>query len=322
MDQLVADEAAASGGEPVDDTTVAPEAVEIEASPIDEMYPDEARERPEGAPEGDEEEAPEGGEDEPVDDQPAIDPPHSWKAEDKAKWGDLPRDAQEIIARRETEVARLITAKSDEARTTKDTVVKQARSEIAEFRQAKADEIGALAAMILPQQPDQQLLFSQNPEDRDRYWQQKAIADQATAIRDHLSNARSEELRAAQSIRDEEAEELKAADDARLREQWPEWFTDGEEGRKLQGDLKSIALEVGYPEELWEERNASDVLALRRVADWKAKAQKWDSYDRNRRATDGRFKPQRTLPPVTKPGTSGQRGPMSADPVKLLYPND
>ncbi len=319
MDQLVADTAAASGGEPVDDTTVAPEAVAEEPSQIDEMYPDDVDpEQPEGdLDEGDIEDE---GQDEP--DQPAIDPPHSWKAEDKAKWGDLPRDAQEIIARRETEVARLISSKSEEVATVKNTVVEQAKTEIAQFREGQAAQIRQYAALFTPQPPDERLLYTGNQDDHLLYQQQEASFRRAYAQQQQLQQAAQYEDSEAQRIRDEQDQAARAADNAKLREQWPEWFMEGDEGRKLQGDLKSIALEVGYPEELWEERNASDVLALRRVSDWKAKAQKWDSYDRNRRATDGRFKPQRTLPPVTKPGTSGQRGPASSDPVKLLYPND
>jgi hypothetical protein len=318
MDQLVTEEVAAPGGDSVEEMDT-PEAVAEEVSTLDEMYPDE--EAPEEGSEVDPDaEIPEGEEGEP--EEPAIDPPHSWKAEDKAKWSALPREAQEIIARRETEVARMITAKSEEAKTARETVVEQAKTEIAEFRKAQAAQIRQYAALFTPQPPDERLLYTGDPNDAVTYQQQQAAFLRAHAQQQQLQQAAEFEEAQAQQIWDEQTKAARAADEAKLRDQWPEWFAEGEEGRKLQEGLKSIALEVGYPAELWEERNAADVLALRKVADWKAKAAKWDSYDRNRRQANGQFKTQRQLPPVTRPGTSGVRPASAADPVKLLYPND
>lgn len=318
MDQLVTDGVAASGGDPVEQTDATETTVENqpEVTAEGDMYPEDAP-RPDGE-EG--EQTTEDGEGEP--DEPAIDPPHSWKAEDKAKWGELPRDAQEIIARRETEVARLITQKSTEAATAKETVVEQAKTEIAQFRDAQAQRYMELAAQFQPQPPDENLLYTGDPNDAVRFQQQQAAFYRAAAQQQQLQQAAQHEQTLAQQIRDEQTKAARAADDAKLRESWPEWFTDGDEGRKLQEGLKSIATEIGYPAELWDERNANDVLALKRVADWKAKAQKWESYDRNRRSGNGQFKPTRTLPPVTRPGTSTGRSAVTDDPVKLLYPND
>lgn len=315
MDQLATEEVAAPGGDPVD-LTGAPEAVAEESS-LDVLYPDEAPAEDEADPNVNDEIPDEEGEP----DQPAIDPPHSWTAEDKAKWGGLPREAQEIIARRETEVARAITAKSEEAKTARETVVEQAKAEIAEFREKQAAQIRQYAALFTPEPPDERLLYTGNPTDAVTYQQQQAAFLRSHAQQQQLQQAAQFEEAQAQLIRDEQTKAARAADDAKLREEWPEWFMEGEEGQKLQNDLKSIALEIGYPAELWEERNASDVLALRKVAIMKAKAAKWDSYDRNRRKPNGQFQQQRQLPPVTRPGSTA-RPVQSNDPVKLLYPND
>lgn len=316
MDQLATEEVAAPGGDPVIETD-APEAVAEDVSALDALYPDEAPAEEEADPNVNDEIPDEEAEP----DQPAIDPPHSWTAEDKAKWGDLPREAQEIIARRETEVARAITAKSEEAKTARETVVEQAKTEIATFREQQAAQIRQYAALFTPEPPDERLLYTGNQQDSILYQQQQAAFMRAHAQQQQLQQAAQYEEAQAQLIRDEQSKAAREADNKRLREEWPEWFMEGETGQKLQNDLKSIALEVGYPAELWEERNAADVLALRKVSDWKAKAAKWDSYDRNRRTPNGQFRQQRQLPPVTRPGSTA-RPAQSSDPVKLLYPND
>ncbi len=325
MDQLATDEVAASGGDPVDNTTDAPETAVENLSTTDDLYPDD-QPQPDGdegeLPADDGEGEPDGEHDEGHDDAPAIEPPHSWKAEDKAKWANLPRDTQEIIARRETEVARLITQKSQEAATAKTEVVEQAKTEIAQFRESQAAQIRQYAALFAPQPPDERLLYTGDPNDAVVYQQQQAAFYRAHAQQQQLQQAAEFEEAQAQQIRDEQTKAAREADNAKLREVWPEWFSDGEEGAKLQEGLKSIATEIGYPAELWEERNANDVLALRKVAEWKADAQRWRSYDRNRRSTNGQFKPSRPLPPVTKPGSGGGRPVRTDDPVKLLYPND
>lgn len=322
MDQFATEEVAASGGDPVEVTTDAPEtAVETqpEATTEGDMYPGDqpAQEGEEGEQQADDE-----GDEPGDDDAPAIEAPLSWKAEDKAKWGDLPRKAQEIIARRETEVARLVTQKSHEAATAKTEVVEQAKTEIAQFRESQAAQIRQYAALFQPQPPDERLLYTGDPNDAVRFQQQQAEFYRSHAQQQQLQQAADFEDAQAQQIRDAQTKAARAADDAKLRETWPEWFTEGEEGAKLQDSLKSIALEIGYPAELWEERNANDVLALREVAGWKSDAQCWRSYDRNRRSTNGQFKPARTLPPVTKPGATPSRQAHPVDPLKLQYPND
>ena len=50
------------------------------------------------------------------DDDPAIDPPASWSAAAKAKWGELPPDIRQEILRRESDVARGFERKAAEAK--------------------------------------------------------------------------------------------------------------------------------------------------------------------------------------------------------------
>ncbi|MBO9624162.1 MAG: hypothetical protein J7500_15750 [Sphingomonas sp.] len=316
MDQLATDPVAASEVDPAEDPAEVTGAAEEQPSLEGDMYPEDASE-PEGV-EG--EENPDEPEGEP--DEPAIEPPHSWKAEDKERWANIPREAQEIIARRETEVARLITDKGKEVEQAKTETVTQAAQEIAAFRDQQAQTYLQLAAQIMPQEPDQRLLYSDDPQHHVLYNQQRAIWESAVAQQQRLQLAAQHEAAEAQRIQQDLEAQAKAADDAKLREAFPEWFDDGETGKKLQSELKSAADELGYSE-LWEQRNAADVLALRKVAEWRADARRWQSYDRNRRNPNGTYKAaQRQLPPVTKPGSAPGNAVQSTDPVKLLYPND
>lgn len=323
MTQLVADEATAVGGDPVEQTADATGTAvtenQPETQPGDEpvdMYPDDAPQ-----PDGEEgEQTNEEGEPEP--EYPAIDAPNSWKAEDKAKWGEIPHEVQEIIARRETEFSRGIGDKAREIEAAKSETVQQAAREIADFRESQAQQFALLAAQIMPEQPDERLLMSDDPQHHVLYNRQRAAYENAYAQQQQLQQMARSHADEAQRIQQDLEGKAKAADDARLRDAFPEYFEDSDAGKKLQADLKTTADELGYSE-LWEQRNAADVLALRKIAEWKADANRWRSYDRNRRNANGTYKSaQRTLPPVTKPGNANPGAAQTSDPVKLLYPND
>jgi hypothetical protein len=49
--------------------------------------------------------------------QPAIDPPHSWSAEHKAKWATVPPDVQEYVLKRDTEAQQAISRLGSEKQT-------------------------------------------------------------------------------------------------------------------------------------------------------------------------------------------------------------
>lgn len=316
MSQPVADEAAALGGDPVDTTTDASETVVDQPEEVTEgeMYPDDL------PPEGEEGEQPsEEGESEPA--QPAIEAPNSWKAEEKAMWGNLPREAQEIIARRETEFARGMTDKAKEVEQARTSTVQQAATEIAQFRQQQAQVLQRLAAQVMPEAPDQRLLMSDDPAHHVLYNRQRAIFESAVAQQQQLQQAAQHEMSEAQRIEQDLQTKAKEADDAKLREEFPEYFDEGEKGQKIRSGLKALADEAGYSA-LWDQRNAADVLALRKWQLDREDAQRWRSYDRNRRNPKGQYQAQRTLPPVSKPGTSQGGRPQAVDTVKLLYPND
>jgi hypothetical protein len=109
---------------PPEDTQEAPEAAtpepEIEATPEAEDAPE-----PEEAIEG------EGEEGEP--EKPAIAAPHSWDAEAKARFAELPHDVQELIVRRETERDTATAKALQEAAETR----KRAEAEAGEFTKLK-----------------------------------------------------------------------------------------------------------------------------------------------------------------------------------------
>jgi len=95
---------------------------ESEAAPIEEVAPPEQEEQHEieaqpGAEDGDGAEAP--TEPEAVDEpeRPAIDPPHFWSAEAKARFAELPADLQEVVLAQERDFQRVSRQKLEEAAT-------------------------------------------------------------------------------------------------------------------------------------------------------------------------------------------------------------
>src|SRR5690349_12123700 len=96
---------------------------------------DEEEQPTEGEPEeGEAEEAADETEvEEEADDLPPIDAPVSWDAEAKAKFADLPRDVQEVVAKRESERERFVQQKSQEATRARAEIEQSAIQQLAEI---------------------------------------------------------------------------------------------------------------------------------------------------------------------------------------------
>jgi hypothetical protein len=112
-------------------------------------FDDPANQKEEEPAEGEEETPAEGAEDEPEieaqdDDLPPIDPPVSWDAEAKAKFAELPRDAQEVIAKRESERERFVQQKSQEATRAKQEAEQAAIQQVAAYAIAALQSAGIL----------------------------------------------------------------------------------------------------------------------------------------------------------------------------------
>lgn len=257
----------------------------------------------EGEEEGSEEEGAEEGEE-----LSTVDAPHSWSKEDKELFGQLPAEAQAVIARREKERDDFVNAKAREAANTRMTVETEARDVIGKMYANHEQQLRTYAAMIIPQAPDKRLLYSGHQDDVNQYHRQAAIyqeaLDQQQALHQEIARAQ-EAQRAAveQSQRD-----AIAADAQRLREELPEWF-DKETGPALQQSLRAIGSELGYTPELMNEASSNDILALKKAADWKAKAEKYDELIGKKMET---VRAAKGLPKMAKPGVKPSKQQMNA----------
>jgi hypothetical protein len=94
-----------------------------------------------------------------ADDLPPIDAPVSWDAEAKELFKNLPREAQEIVAKRESERERFVQQKSQEACARARTEAEQAAiQQLAQIEQGYAQHFQQIAEQIMPQRPNPMLL--------------------------------------------------------------------------------------------------------------------------------------------------------------------
>lgn len=254
---------------------------------------EEAPEAEEAEPEIEAEAEPE----EPV--APPLEAPNSWKAEEKEAFAKLPREVQEVVTRREAERERFVQHKAQEAAQVRQQVTHEAMQAVQQLRQQQADELESFAAQIVPQRPPARLMA----EDPVEYARQMEAYEYWSAQRQHAQQAAHQRRQEAQFIQQQQEQQAAALEaqqtEAILRDQFPEYL-DPNEGPKLREALGSVAIDLGYSPELLARVNAQDILAMKKAADWKAKAEKWDRAmaKQMERVRDGK----KQLPPIAKPG--------------------
>lgn len=257
----------------------------------------------------------EGGE---VDLDPIV-PPNSWKEEEKTVFAGLPREAQETIARRETERDSYLRGQAAKHEGERQKLLTQARTELAEIHTRKAQEYQQIAAQFMPQPPDPRLLYTGNAEDQLAYQRQDASFRQASVHQQELLDRAQSEQEEAKRVAQAHEQEAAAADIKVLHEKFPDWFDDS---RNLKGEvitrLQPIGEALGYPTELMAQANSTDFAALNTAAAWKAKADKWDALQKKRMAG---VRDAKKLAPLAKPGAARGAQP-NDDVIALLYPND
>jgi hypothetical protein len=231
-----------------------------------------------------------------ADDLPPIDAPVSWDAEAKEKFAELPRDVQEYVAKREGERERFVQSKSQEAARAKQEAVQQATSELAQIEQAYAQHFQQLAENLQPQRPNPALL----QHDPAAFYAQQAAYEDAVAQQRQLQQRSSEYAQQAQA-RQQQIEQAELAEQHRIIvEQFPE-YADPTMGPKLQQELSGIARELGYPPELIAQARAADIIAMKKVSDLKAKADKYDALMSKKME---KVRAAKGLPRVAKPGVA------------------
>lgn len=235
---------------------------------------------------------------------PEVPAPVSWSKEDAAIFKGLPPEAQQIIARRETERDKYVREAGRKAAETRHSVENEARDVIARQADEHAQRLEAYAQFIVPQVPDQRLLYTGNPDDVLTYHRQDAAYRAGTAQQQALQQEIERAQQQASEARKQAEQHERAVDAQRLQEQLPEWF-DPSEGPKLRQQLQSIGAELGYPDELMAQASSQDIIALRKAAEWKVKA---DQLDKLNAAKMAAVRAAKKLPKMARPGVTPSRG--------------
>ena len=231
-----------------------------------------------------------------ADDLPPIDAPVSWDAEAKELFKGLPREAQEIVAKRESERERFVQQKSQEAVRARNDAAQEASQQLAQIDAAYAQQYQSLAEQMQPQRPNPALL----QHDPMAFYAQQAAYESTVAQQQQLQQLAAQHAQQAQA-RAHQAEQANHAEQRRIIvDSFPE-YADPTTGPELQRKLTAVAKELGYSDELIGQARASDILAMRTAADWKAKAEKYDALQANKMA---KVRAAKGLPKVATPGVA------------------
>lgn len=233
--------------------------------------------------------------------EPAIVPPASLTAEEKADWAQLPPEAQQKIvaieARRTTEVQKGL----ETARNAQRESESAAAGRIAEAEKLHAEQLASIAKAYAPQPPDPRLAET-NPQ---AWIAQKARYDAANA-------QHGEFMQQVTALHDEATKENERIQAESLQAQWkqvkddlPE-AADATQWQALMGKLTPLAMELGYPEELLADATPVDIRAIKRASEWKDKAAKWDALQTRKMAGVRSHKGKSARPNAAQPTGSGK----------------
>lgn len=203
---------------------------------------------------------------------PAIDAPASLTADEKAQFAQLPVEAQRLIAdvesRRNTQVQQATTRAAEAQRLAQAT----AASANADAKAAYAEQLMVFTANFAPQAPDPALASA----DPARY----IALDAQYRANSAQHNQMVQQITA---LRDEAEREIAQHENAAIKAEWEAVIADIPEARdagqlqQLLDSLSPLAADLGYPPELIAQARPTDIRAVKRAAEWKAKADKWDA---------------------------------------------
>lgn len=254
-------------------------------------------------------------------DEPQLDPiaaPHSWSAEDKEKFAALPREAQEIVARRETERDRMVNQKAQEAAQARQQATQEARQAVQQIYENHVAAIQQYSQMFNVQPPDIRLLQSGDPQHHALYNEQDRQYRIATAQQHQLQQEAEQARQQAEALQQQSLRDHAEREFALLSERLPEW-SDPSSRAKLLSDLQPIGQELGYSPEQMSQAGATDILALKLASEWKRKADKLDAMNKAKMVP---VRAAKDIPPAARSGTSGQGQQPNRDIAATLYPND
>lgn len=225
---------------------------------------------------------------------PAIEPPVSLTAEEKEAFKNLPREAQEFTARRIGELERGFQTKAQEAAQKERAAMRQAAEYIQQTNGEQAEVLEFYANLLVAPKPPASLSVT-NPQ---LYAEMSDAHDRSLAQRQEAQQ-RVEEYRAQQQhyqdlLKQHEAEQFHQ----RLSQDLPE-LLDPTTGPALKAQLEATGRELGFTEQELFNANATEILALKKIADLKAKADRYDALQKRKME---RVRAGKNPPPVTKPG--------------------
>lgn len=261
--------------------------------PEDELEDDES--------EGDDPEEEEEG-DEP--DEPAITPPVSLNKEQKAAFAQLPPDLQKVWAESEAQRNRDVQIKTTEAAEAKRNAATEAQGELAQIRRQYAQELEVYAQAFVPIRPDPALIA----EDPYAYAQQVQYAEQQQAQYDQIMQQVAAARHQAGQFDQQAHQATLQSEHKKLVDAWPEWG-DPAKRAELAQSVTAIGSELGYTPEVLAQAGASDILALKKVAELKAAADKWHDFQARKMAN---VRAAKDLPKVARPGNAQSRNPSKA----------
>ena len=159
--------------------------------------------------------------------------------------------------------------------------------------------------------PDFALLAS----DPQAFAAQAALAEQMTAISNEI-RSKVEAMRGQSSQADSHLQAIASQrSEELLRKELPDWF-DAQKRAELIPVLDEVGAEMGYTPEALAKADARDIIALKKVADWRAKAQKWDKSQSSLMAN---VRAARGKPKVAMPGVQRSRAEANAGKAQSAW---
>jgi len=175
--------------------------------------------------------------------EPAIEPPPTWKAELKDKWSALPRDLQQSLAQWETERNQGFNSKlneSAEAKKVAETVKAQAEQE----RQRYAQQLDSLIQQATALDPVLAQASKMTAQDWEQAW--KTNPAETGLFKQQVEN-RIGQIQAWQSqqqqLKEQQLAQLQSAEHQKLLSKVPEW-SDETKRTQLEGDLSKTLKDV------------------------------------------------------------------------------
>lgn len=243
---------------------------------------------------------------------PAIDPPVSWDADAKELFSQLPPELQAKVAQRESEREKFVQAKATEAAEARKKASTAIETQTA-LHQDYATHLETIANALVVPAPPANLAY----QDQATYVAQLAQHQESMAQWQQLT-AQAEQVRAQIAAQEQQATAaFYAAETERLATLIPE-AADPVVRARVINEAHEFGISLGYAPDVVAKMDATDVLTLHQAAQWKAKADKYDSIQKGNMA---KVRSAKTMPKVVKPGVAPTQGEIAANRSQAAWQN-